>query len=114
MDGGHAIEIFVDGADQNLAPESLDRAGSLFLFAQPIEHGDALEIGPLAIFFTGRQQAARDAEFVGHRQEMKLRERFGQMERSAKPSALHNRNAAARLDPIELAPEVDTLDYFEP
>src|SRR5580698_11134144 len=42
--GGHAVEFFVNRADQHLAPETFDRAGGLAFFFQPFAHGDAIEI----------------------------------------------------------------------
>ena len=42
---GHAIQLFIDGADQHLTPVAFDGAFGLALFAEPVEHGDAVEIG---------------------------------------------------------------------
>ena len=43
--GSHAIQFFVDRAHQHLPPETLDGARRLALLFQPVEHGDAVEIG---------------------------------------------------------------------
>ena len=64
---GHAVHILVNGADQHLAPEALDGAGRLPLFAQPVEHGDAIEIVAPGTLAPQRQQSAGDGDLVAGR-----------------------------------------------
>jgi hypothetical protein len=45
---------------------------------------------------------------------MKFGERFRQMKGGAPPAALHHRDLATGFNPIKFAPEIDTLDHFEP
>jgi hypothetical protein len=61
---GHAVHILVDGADQHLPPEALDGAGRLPLLAQPVEHGDAVEVVAAGALAPQRQQAARDGQIL--------------------------------------------------
>src|SRR5688572_16921360 len=56
--GSHRLDVFVDCADQDLPPESVDHSLWLALFTQPIEHGDVVEICARALL-ANRQQSAR-------------------------------------------------------
>ena len=72
MGGGHAIEFFVDGADQHLTPVAFDGAFGLALFAEPVEHADAVEIGTREAFDRDGVDGARDGDFVGDCEELQL------------------------------------------
>ena len=61
--------IFIDGADQHLAPEAFDGARRLPLFAQPVEHGDAIQIVAPGALAPQCQQTARDGQLVAGIQE---------------------------------------------
>ena len=61
--GGHAIQFFVDGADQHLPPETLDGARGLALFFQPLLHGDAVQIVAVVLTVDGADRARRPPAF---------------------------------------------------
>ena len=64
--GGHAVQIFVDGAHQNLIPEAPDGALGLALFPQPIEHRDSIQILAPAMLAADSPERAADGELVAH------------------------------------------------
>ena len=67
VEGGHTVQIFVDGAHQHLPPEAVDGARRLALLQQPVEHADAVEIFAARAFAAQRGHGARDADLVGAR-----------------------------------------------
>ena len=111
---GHAVHILVDGADQHLPPEALDGARRLALFAQPVEHGDAVQIVAPGALAPQRQQSARDGQLVGGVQEPQPQERSGEMQRSGQRAAAQRGNAAAGLDEVKLAIEADAVPHAQP
>src|SRR5260370_9651622 len=104
-----AIQVFVDGADQHLAPEAADRALGLAFLAKPIEHGDALEIRALLILAPDRQQPAGDRKLVGQGQERELAKTSREMKRRTQPAGSQYRRPSARLDEVELFVEMDPV-----
>ena len=63
MTGGHAVQVFVDGADQDLAPETVDGSFGLALFIEPLPHGDAVEVRAGSVFAANGLKALATAIF---------------------------------------------------
>ena len=114
MDGRHAVQVFVDGADQHLPPEAVDGVRRLALLQQPVEHADAVQILAPRAFPAQGQEGAGDGEFVGGAEALHSQERPGEVERGGQPSALQHRDPPARFDEIELAIEGDAFADPEP
>src|SRR5689334_17567186 len=109
----HVLEIFVDGADQDLTPEAIDGARSLAFLQEPIEHADAVEVGAARVFAAESSQSARDAEFVGAAEAGHFQKGPGEMKRRRQFSALQHGDAAIGLDEIELAVKADAIANAE-
>src|SRR5689334_25096998 len=98
----HALQFFVDGAQEYLSPKSIDRLPGLILFMQPVEHRDVVEIGAAPIFGANRQHGTADSNLRFQRKEPKLRKGFGEMKRGRQQSSLHYGGSATWFNPIEL------------
>ena len=109
MGCGHAIELFVDGAEQHLPPEALQGDGALLLFAKPREHRDLVEIRAGLVFGLDGEQAASHVDLVTEGKKAKASERFGEVQRRRQQTALHHGHSAARLNPEKLAREVNAI-----
>ncbi len=70
--GGHAIQIFIHRADQHLIPEASDGPLGLALFAQPIEHGDSVQILAPSMLAADGPERAGDRDFVGQAEERQI------------------------------------------
>jgi len=109
VDCGHAVEVFVDGAHQDLTPETIDGLGGLAFLQEPIEHTDALEIGAARALALQRQKGARDGELIGLVEKRHGQKRIGEVKRGREAPAAERRNAAAGLDEVELPVEANVL-----
>jgi len=69
MRGGHAVQIFIHGADQDLSPETVNRARCLTLFPQPLEHRNPVQIAAGVVFVPDGKHSARDGQLVRQVQE---------------------------------------------
>ena len=108
------MEFLVDGADEDLAPEPLDGAGGLALLAEPVQHGDGIEIpARVALQLNGEQRAA-DGELVGEGEEFQAGEALRKVERFGEDAGAHDGGAAAGLDEVELFVKVDLAGDTEP
>ena len=72
--GGHAVELLIDGADQDLPPESLDGGRGLPLLAEPVAHRNVVQIAAHIVLTAQRKEAARDGQLVGRAQKFKSEE----------------------------------------
>ena len=66
-----AVELFIECANEDHAPETFDGTSGLPAAAEPFEHGDAtffLEICGLPLAAQDIEHGARDGEFVEERQ----------------------------------------------
>ena len=66
----------------------------LALLAQPVEHGDAVEIRARAPLPRDRVHGPRDGDLIGQAQKLELEERSGEMRRSGQHAALQDGDAA--------------------
>ncbi len=67
---GHAVQIFIYRAHQNLIPEAADGPLGLVLFAQPIEHRDSIQILAPPMLAADGPKRRGDRELVGSSQEI--------------------------------------------
>ena len=114
MDGRHLLQVFVHGAHQHLTPEAFNGARCLACFEQPLHHADAVQILAPGSLAPDCEQRARDSEFVLPFQALHAQERLGEVQRRGQASAAKYGDAAARLDEIELAMELNALAYAQP
>ena len=113
MRGGHAVELFVHGADQHLTPETFDRARGLPLLAQPIEHGDSIQIRATAFARDGQQRAAYRKLFPGV-QKRELEKRFREMRGGGEHPRFQDAPPASRLDEGEFPVKGDIFFDVQP
>jgi hypothetical protein len=109
VNGGHSFQIFVDGAYQDLAPETADGMGRLAFLQQPVEHADAVEIFAAGAFAAHGHEGFDDADFVLPAEAMEAQERAGEVERRGEASALEDGYPAAGLQEIEFAVELNAV-----
>ncbi len=109
-----AVDILIDSADQYLPPEALDGARSLALFAQPVEHSDAIQIIAPIAFAAQRQKTAGDGQFVAGFQEAQAQKRTGEMQRCGQRTSAQRGDAAARLDEVKLVIEANAVPHPQP
>ncbi len=79
MDGRHAVQVFVDGADQHLPPEAVDGVGRLALLQEPVEHADTIQILAPGAFPAQGHEGAGDGELVGAAEALHAEEGFGEV-----------------------------------
>ena len=105
--GGHTVQFFVDGADEDLTPETLDGVGRLAFFAEPVEHGDVVQIRSAAVLPHDAQEGTGDGDFVGQGEERETEERFGEVEWGGEEAAFEDGDPASRLHEGDFGEEVD-------
>ncbi len=107
--GSHAVEVLIDGADQDLAPEAVDGARRLAFLEEPVEHADAVQIRAAGMFAADGQQRARDAELVRAVEAAHPQKRSGEVERRRQPAAAQDGEAASGLQKVDLLMEADQV-----
>ena len=115
MARGEAVDIFVDGADQDLTPEAVDGARRLPLFAQPVEHGDAVQILAAGTLAPQGQQSARDGQLVARvLRNLSRRNDPVKCRGAGSAPAAQSRDAAAGLDEVKLAIKANAVAHAQP
>src|SRR6185369_5764390 len=87
--------------------------GGLALFAQPVEHGDAVQIAAGAMLAADGEEAAGDRQLVGEAQELQSEEGAGEMQGRGQGAAAQTGEAAAGFDEMEVAGEAYAGGYAE-
>src|SRR5262249_42454362 len=105
---GHAIQLFVDRADEDLPPEALDGSRGLALFAEPIEHRDLIEVRALGLHLYREDRSCHGNLFT-RVQEGECKERFGKMCGRRQHSRLKDAAAPTGLDENKLLVELDLV-----
>jgi hypothetical protein len=112
--GGHSIELFIDGADQNLPPEPLDHALRLVLFAQPVQHADAVQIGSAAVLGLQCKYCPDKGQLLPCSQKFQAEKGLGEMSRPRQEPCAESGSTAATLNPVELAVELERMGDTQP
>ena len=98
------VELFVERADEDDAPEAIDGALRLALLLQPVEHGDAfgrVQASGAARIAAGAkdgEHGAADGDFVGERERREFGERAGHVERRGQKAGFHFAFASLRIE----------------
>src|SRR3989442_264582 len=79
------IEFLIEGADENEAPEMIDRSRSLSFLTQPVEHRGAVSDLRSSATCDYAKHCARDRIFVPESEKRKTREGRSQMQRRRQP-----------------------------
>ena len=98
------LELFVEGADEDDAPEALDGSLSLGAAVQPLEHGDAagfLEVAGFAFGGENFEHGAGDGNFVADFERRKGEERAGHVKWSGQDARFHGAAAALGIEKNE-------------
>ena len=103
------MQLFVDGADQHLPPETLDESRGLVMLLEPGLHGDLVEIMAGEALSAHREQPAAEGDFLAQREPRGAREGPGKVQRWRQPARVQSRNTPAGLDEIDVAVEVDLV-----
>src|SRR5580704_14450670 len=104
------VELFVESANQDHAPEALDGALGLALAAQPLQHGDGgtfVQIARMTARAQDRQHGAGDRKFVFQCKRSESRKRTGHVEWCGQEAGLHLAAASLRVQKQEAIEEFD-------
>ena len=110
---GHAVQIFIHRADQNLIPEAPDGPLGLVLLAQPIEHRDSVQILAPPMLAEDGPKRAGDRELVGHPKKVQIQKASREVQRRGKPSGLQHRSSAAGLNKEKLLVKMDPIRHAQ-
>src|SRR5438105_4930981 len=105
-----AVEFFVEGADENDAPEAIDSALALPAAAKPFEHGDParlVKLRRIARVLNDVEHSASDGKLIEPGERGKGSERASKMKRSKKRSRSYFAAAALRIKESEAVEEFD-------
>src|ERR1700756_5491276 len=92
-----AVELFIESADQDHAPETLDGGRRLFAASQPFQHQDRLRADRVFGAATGKKngdERASNRQFVQIRKRGEKKKRAGHVDRSRKKIRLHDAGQA--------------------
>jgi hypothetical protein len=114
VDGRHAVQFLIDGAEQNLSPKAFHDSCGLVLFGKPLSHRDLIEIAANGRLSLKSQQPSRKRKFFPNAQELETDERFEKVCRSGKDASLKPGNSPSRLDEVERFVKLDFVRNSQP